>query len=545
MTDEERTKLHSLVPELPEDFKQYVIDSFEGYHVTFYSRPYGDIFTECCHCGRSFRFRPGKTSRGSIPAWGDHPKPEKKARFFCPNCGEETIMYPKGNRKNPIEVWGEIWYGQAIENGGYLLRYFRPMLASVPDQDQSYEELYLGEKMRIFFPVGWEKKSYKEYKHEWTIRNRYTSQDFYGWNSSSCFNTMSYWYNGPSRGDIHPDTYRNMKGTVMEYSLSEEVMDDPIFNSVNLGEWQQAFIRNKWFESLYKMGLGDIVRHKLDPHTALKFNGRAKNVWNYLKIYKPRLKELMKTSGRDQYKLLDIFQSERASGEHWDDTVIELSKMGFSAEDLEYVKRFTTAKKLVNYFEKQRGRYALGGAKVLYMDYLRMKESSGYDMTSSITIFPKDLVDAHKKIVEEVNEAEADKRKKEAEAKFKAISNRYKGADKVYHFEKGAYIIRPAKTATEIVDEGRILHHCVGGDDYLTRHAKKKSIICFMRRKKSPNKPYITVEVSPEGEILQWYGVYDSKPNEAKIDKWLEGYRESLDPKLLMREAKRKSKLCS
>ena len=144
-----------------------------------------------------------------------------------------------------------------------------------------------------------------------------------------------------------------------------------------------------------------------------------------------------------------------------------------------------------------------------------------------------------------MNKAEADKRKKEAEVKFKAISNRYKGADKVYHFEKGSYIIRPAKTATEIVDEGRILHHCVGGDDYLTRHAKKKSIICFMRRKKSPNKPYITVEVSPEGEILQWYGIYDSKPNEAKIDKWLEGYRESLDPELLMREAKRKSKLCS
>ena len=84
------------------------------------------------------------------PKAPEAPKPEKKARFFCPNCGEETIMYPKGNRKNPIEVWGEIWYGQAIENGGYLLRYFRPMLASVPDQDQSYEELYLGEKMRIF-----------------------------------------------------------------------------------------------------------------------------------------------------------------------------------------------------------------------------------------------------------------------------------------------------------------------------------------------------------------------------------------------------------
>ena len=35
--------------------------------------------------------------------------------------------------------------------------------------------------------------------------------------------------------------------------------------------------------------------------------------------------------------------------------------------------------------------------------------------------------------------------------------------------------------------------------------------------------PYITVEISAT-KILQWYGEYDRKPDEAKNEKWLDDY---------------------
>ena len=208
---------------------------------------------------------------------------------------------------------------------------------------------------------------------------------------------------------------------------------------------------------------------------------------------------------------------------------------------MEYLKQFMTYKKLLNYLNKHRI-YPMAGIKVLYCDYIKMTERCGYDMTSTINLFPKNLMEAHDKRTEETNKAEADRRKKQAEERFKAIKGRFKGADKIYHFEKGSLIIRPAMTASEIVDEGRILHHCVGGDNYLESHAKRKTIICFLRKKKDPETPYITVEINPDGEIEQWYGIHDSKPSEKRIHKWLDGYRKQLEPAKLRREAHRKIK---
>ena len=159
-------------------------------------------------------------------------------------------------------------------------------------------------------------------------------------------------------------------------------------------------------------------------------------------------------------------------------------------------------------------------------------------MTNSITIHPKDLKAEHDKAVIERNEAAAKKREEAANNMYKAISQRFKKADKIYSYHSGKFFVRPAKNAAEIIEEGRILHHCVGGDGYLNAHAKKESIILFLRKKE--NTPYITIEMEPTGEIVQWYGAYDKKPDEAKIDRWLNKYVKQLDIKALKREAKRK-----
>ena len=82
------------------------------------------------------------------------------------------------------------------------------------------------------------------------------------------------------------------------------------------------------------------------------------------------------------------------------------------------------------------------------------------------------------------------------------------------------------------------MHHCVGGDNYLRAHAHKTSIILFLREKDST--PYITVEMSPKGKILQWYGAYDKKPDKEKINRWLNKYTKQLDKKALLREARTK-----
>ena len=112
----------------------------------------------------------------------------------------------------------------------------------------------------------------------------------------------------------------------------------------------------------------------------------------------------------------------------------------------------------------------------------------------------------------------------ETEENYPEIRKRFRKLKKKYLYESGGYIIRPAASASEIVMEGRTLHHCVGGDTYLRKHASGRSTILFMRFSDEPNIPYITVEISDDGEIMQWYGAYDKKPNKDKIDQWLKAY---------------------
>ena len=73
------------------------------------------------------------------------------------------------------------------------------------------------------------------------------------------------------------------------------------------------------------------------------------------------------------------------------------------------------------------------------------------------------------------------------------------------------------------MDEGRTLHHCVGGDSYLTKHNTGKSYILFLRFKKDEDAPYVTIEID-DTKILQWYGAYDKKPDKENIENLLKEY---------------------
>ena len=64
----------------------------------------------------------------------------------------------------------------------------------------------------------------------------------------------------------------------------------------------------------------------------------------------------------------------------------------------------------------------------------------------------------------------------------------------------------------------------MGSNSYLERHNAGKSIILFLRDKKDPEIPYITVEITEALDIRQWYGERDGKPDEKRMQKWLDNY---------------------
>lgn len=142
-----------------------------------------------------------------------------------------------------------------------------------------------------------------------------------------------------------------------------------------------------------------------------------------------------------------------------------------------------------------------------YTDYLNHAKDCGYDLTQHSIRYPRDLRQAHDDAVAnwQIIKAEKEKARDEAEAKKYNYPERYKKLCKKYAFEYGDLLIVVPKSASEIIDEGRILQHCVGG--YASSHIQGKTTILFLRHKNEPDKPYYTIEINEKGKnIVQCHG---------------------------------------
>ena len=131
------------------------------------------------------------------------------------------------------------------------------------------------------------------------------------------------------------------------------------------------------------------------------------------------------------------------------------------------------------------------------MDYLRLAGKLGYPLQRSGALLPQDLSAAHDAAVEkfrrradEIHRAEQLRR---VEAEKAAYEPRREKLEARYGWAAGGYIIRAPKNRVEIEDEGRILRHCVGG--YADRHVEGKVTILFLRKARTPDKPFLTIEM--------------------------------------------------
>lgn len=145
-----------------------------------------------------------------------------------------------------------------------------------------------------------------------------------------------------------------------------------------------------------------------------------------------------------------------------------------------------------------------------YRDYISQCNELRYDMRDTSIGLPHDFHAAHER-------CSAIIRYKECEAKRQAFEEN-KAYRREYEYETDTLLLRQPQTMNEIIDEGKALHHCVGG--YAERHAERKTNIFFIRQKSDPDTPYYTIEVSNKYTIVQCRGFRNDagreKPEEIK-----------------------------
>lgn len=461
----------------------------------------------------------------------------------CMVCGAEGKAYSAIKKVNPTVKYQTMYSGQNLGDGIYLLRCYvvrfsqwSPLL-----KNEESNELEAFEFRRLYIGPN-------EYQREFESYDYSTHKTY--WSTSGTDNCVQ-------GGPVYPKAYERMKGTAAEYSFAEQAAVDlyvtePMlrsgwscgmyeFKQLSIWHYLCLYARDRKTEMLFKLGLNQIILDRMRRVCRIKCNHRAKNPYDYLRVYKHRLKEIAEAS--NQEAIIEVYQLERKQKAHYTPeevkTLEEIIRIkGQKAVD--EVLEFQTIKQLTNRLETytKRIKISFHNVCIAYLDYYHIKKSVGFNMNNSIRLFPKDLKKAHLAAIEEQEMKQNEERLMRVDKTFTNIEKRFKKADKVYTYQDKNMIIRPAMRASEIVEEGRILHHCVGGDSYLKRHNTGQDIILFLRKTETPDVPYITVELDSKGYLVQWFGAQDEKPDEKKNDRWLKKYLKQLDPKKVTREMK-------
>ena len=110
-------------------------------------------------------------------------------------------------------------------------------------------------------------------------------------------------------------------------------------------------------------------------------------------------------------------------------------------------------------------------------------------------LYPKNLTKAHDKVMKEYKE-------KTNAAITKNIFEYAKELEK-FNFKNNELVIFPAESQEDIIKESKVLEHCVR--TYAKKVAARKTSIFFIRKKKSREEPYVTLELR-ENRVMQCRG---------------------------------------
>lgn len=436
----------------------------------------------------------------------------------CPACGRPGI-YRCRTETETRKL--KCYVGQKYMETGALIRYMEVEMTMIKGRCAEYR---VNEIARNYFTDG--KRIYRDYHLEdWDGNAGWYPRNIGGMGNIT-----------QEAAAVYPGTWKELKGTVLRYSGAQEYYLRK--GKMKLSGYMEAYKKYPVMEMLSKAGMDGIVEdmacgcsvERLFPVPL------ASNPCTLMGLDRPKIKRL--AAGRGNRQLLYILQMEKRLGQEWkEEQEKAVLEMGLDCLKLERVMGVISIQRFLNQLKKYTGTDILAAGAcaaadmgiretaTIYMDYLEMKRTLGYDMKNEIHLRPEDIRQAHRDVVEESRGKEDREQENRMMLKYRKIAERFSVLDRKYHYEDDRYIIRPAKDAAEIMAEGRTLHHCVGheGQGYMANHDRGSSFILLLRKKEAPEMPYITLEIRGT-EVRQWYGAYDKKPDQKENSKWISMY---------------------
>ena len=521
-------------PPMPKgDFAQRAAGTMASRHILYYKKHGCKAEIACTACGQvaERRWKTGISYESELENYMQEPK--RGDYGICPMCRariEYKCMGADGRGEDDVR---HVFLAQRYKENGIVVRWITVKkwwwteFSGDNSVIEAKEQTDFCEGARAYFELG------KECQIDYQKQNPYSGKAY--WEDT---NICGMRHIEIPEGRIMPESYSALIGTEFQYCAVQEY--EYMAGKENMIRYLKMYRTTPQLEMLVKMGLRALVDAILNGRITV--NIYAKRFDALVGINQIHAKKLVRSGG--DLSLLRAMRMEKDLEQNWTDKQIEqLSNIQISNGQMETVLRYMSLQKFLNRVQKYAGcqiegcctsaQSRLQHMSITYADYLYMRERLGYDLANMIYQHPRDLDAAHQQMVLEQNAQKLEKRILEKEKEYAKIKRKYQDLKERYAYEKDGLVIRPARSAEEIIKEGNLLHHCVGGDNYLNSHNVGESYILLLRKTEEQDMPYITVEIDARSEkIRQWYGAYDRKPDKPQIDEWLGRYLKVIEKRI-------------
>lgn len=422
----------------------------------------------------------------------------------CPKCKSPVLVKHTGRGYSEHTVLNALWYVRVDEDtvAAVAARCVREIENGEEAPWDAGTNIIIAQIELLRWGEGCSRWTQKiEWK--WNrMRNGYDQRESSQWRRVARIGelqfgiTNGFGYNEPEKVMLHDSMEQALQGTKFA-----RAWDDGYF--FEDGTRALAMIaKHPCVEYLTKLGLNGWLQVYLSgalPRGAI--NWRGKSIEQVLKLTRQELGQLKAANVRPLPMVTIALQEARRMGARVTvDQALTLAKaMGNSGlaglrERLrEIAGRFqqTRRTKALKYLCKQ---IDVGVRASDVMDYWDDCAALNEDMNSDAIAFPKDLNEMHTRMTmrrKVLKDKETDEK----------IAQRLPKLEKQLAFTFGGLILRPARSAEEVIREGAALRHCVGG--YVQRYADGKTVICVLRRAVQPDEPWRTVEIDEQGRLVQ------------------------------------------
>lgn len=460
--------------------QEFIERCFTGY--LFFEREQNEmgrdgVSTECTRCGRKVWW----TDR----EWKDFKRQhgaKERSCVMCPDCGKDVTLYARGRllNGNSLDEYRQIVLLRVLDGALRAVALLARKHHGRWESDAAEADV----KAAYYFTEG----KCQKWKRQWVwsgeqyvpklVSQKSMTEPFADCQCWSCYKPGYYAVHGVDQIAASP----------LKYCAAEQFFnlydDDTREITMGLLTYLGLWTRYPRVEQLTKAGCNLIIQDAIQGSmNSRALNWRAKTMPAFFRLDKPAAKRLIAAGiGRRELDALEVM---RGGGVTLEEALLIHDRIGGAAERRRISGALTAvdanAMVLARYLEKHQHKNA-----ALWLDYIDAAKKLGYDLARRDVAFPKNLQGAHDSAIAAI-------RYEENEAARKAYEKRYEKLVKKYSFSALGLCIVVPEDDRQIINEGKTLHHCVGG--YAERHMKGATTILFLRKEKTPQRSYITVEM--------------------------------------------------